>query len=131
MLEKEITNATDQIDQVGVAFRSRPGVVVPQRTTPAPRVGAVHLARTRPELASRLVREKEHTRLGDSSERQRRGSAWVPVDKEYRFDTGDGEKTLPSCSTGAPSCSSITSCSARATWPLFWPTVPFSTLRPS
>ena len=28
MLEKEITNATDQIDQVGVAFRSRPGVVV-------------------------------------------------------------------------------------------------------
>ena len=92
MLEKEITNATDQIDQVGVAFRSRPGVVVPQRTTPAPRVGAVHLARTRPELASRLVREKEHTRLGDSSEAVAAGLAWVPVDKEYRFDTGDGER---------------------------------------
>jgi predicted dithiol-disulfide oxidoreductase (DUF899 family) len=41
-----------------------------------------------------LVREKEHTRLGDELARQRRELPWVPVDKAYRFDTGDGEKTL-------------------------------------
>ena len=41
-----------------------------------------------------LVREKEHTRLGDEIARQRRALPWVPVEKEYRFDTDDGEKTL-------------------------------------
>jgi predicted dithiol-disulfide oxidoreductase (DUF899 family) len=41
-----------------------------------------------------LVREKEHTRLGDQIAQQRRDLPWVPVDKEYRFDTEDGEKTL-------------------------------------
>src|SRR4029453_2762571 len=41
-----------------------------------------------------LEREKEHTRLGDESARQRRELPWVAVDKEYRFDTEDGEKTL-------------------------------------
>ena len=41
-----------------------------------------------------LAREKEHTRLGDELARQRRELPWVPVEKEYRFDTDDGERTL-------------------------------------
>jgi predicted dithiol-disulfide oxidoreductase (DUF899 family) len=41
-----------------------------------------------------LVREKEQTRLGDELAQQRRELPWVPVDKDYRFDTEDGEKTL-------------------------------------
>ena len=41
-----------------------------------------------------LTREKEHTRLGDELARQRRELPWVRVEKEYRFDTGDGEKAL-------------------------------------
>src|SRR5918992_4425189 len=39
-------------------------------------------------------REKEHTRLGDEIAQQRRMLPWVPVEKEYRFDTDDGEKAL-------------------------------------
>jgi predicted dithiol-disulfide oxidoreductase (DUF899 family) len=58
----------------------------------------VHKVGTREEwLAAReqlLLREKEHTRLGDEIAQQRRDLPWVPVDKEYRFDTEDGEKTL-------------------------------------
>jgi predicted dithiol-disulfide oxidoreductase (DUF899 family) len=41
-----------------------------------------------------LAREKEHTRLGDELARQRRELPWVAVEKEYRFDTDDGEKAL-------------------------------------
>jgi predicted dithiol-disulfide oxidoreductase (DUF899 family) len=41
-----------------------------------------------------LVREKEHTRLGDELAQQRRELPWVAVEKEYRFDTDDGEQTL-------------------------------------
>jgi predicted dithiol-disulfide oxidoreductase (DUF899 family) len=41
-----------------------------------------------------LVREKEHTRRGDELARQRRELPWVPVEKDYRFDTDDGEKPL-------------------------------------
>ena len=41
-----------------------------------------------------LVREKEHTRLGDELARARRELPWVRVEKEYRFDTDDGEKAL-------------------------------------
>jgi predicted dithiol-disulfide oxidoreductase (DUF899 family) len=41
-----------------------------------------------------LAREKEHTRLGDEIARQRRALPLVPVVKEYRFDTDDGEKAL-------------------------------------
>ena len=57
-----------------------------------------HKIGTREEwLAAReplLVREKEHTRLGDELARQRRELPWVRVEKEYRFDTDDGEQTL-------------------------------------
>jgi Bacterial protein of unknown function (DUF899)/Enoyl-(Acyl carrier protein) reductase len=40
-----------------------------------------------------LVREKDRTRLGDEIAQQRRKPPWVTVEKEYRFDTDDGEKT--------------------------------------
>jgi predicted dithiol-disulfide oxidoreductase (DUF899 family) len=57
-----------------------------------------HRIGTREEwLAAReqlLVREKEHTRLGDELAQLRRELPWVPVEKEYRLDTDDGEKTL-------------------------------------
>src|SRR5262245_47920878 len=41
-----------------------------------------------------LVREKEHTRLGDEIAQQRRELPWVPVEKEYRFDADGGAKSL-------------------------------------
>jgi predicted dithiol-disulfide oxidoreductase (DUF899 family) len=41
-----------------------------------------------------LVREKEHTRLGDELAQQRRDLPWVRVENEYRFDTDDGDKAL-------------------------------------
>jgi predicted dithiol-disulfide oxidoreductase (DUF899 family) len=41
-----------------------------------------------------LVREKAHTRVGDELAQQRRELPWVRVEKEYRFDTDDGEKPL-------------------------------------
>jgi predicted dithiol-disulfide oxidoreductase (DUF899 family) len=41
-----------------------------------------------------LVREKEHTRLGDELAQERRDLPWVPVNNEYRFDTEEGEKSL-------------------------------------
>ena len=42
-----------------------------------------------------LQREKEHTRMGDELARQRRELPWVPVEKEYRFETDEGTRTLP------------------------------------
>src|SRR5262249_44081906 len=41
-----------------------------------------------------LVREKEHTRQGDELAEQRRELPWVPLEKEYSFDTGEGMRTL-------------------------------------
>jgi predicted dithiol-disulfide oxidoreductase (DUF899 family) len=72
-----------------------------------------------------LAKEKEHTRLGDDLARQRRELPWVPVEKEYRFDTDQGTKSLadlfhgrsqlliyyfmfgPSYQAGCPTCSSM------------------------
>ena len=88
-----------------------------------------HKTGTRDEwLAAReqlLAREKEHTRLGDEIAQQRRKLPWVPVEKEYHFDTDDGEKALaelfdgrsqllvyhfmfgPTYEAGCPTCSSM------------------------
>ena len=59
---------------------------------------SAHRIGTRDEwLAARealLVREKEHTRLGDELARERRALPWVRVEQDYRFDTEDGERTL-------------------------------------
>ena len=41
-----------------------------------------------------LKREKEHTQMADELARQRRELPWVTVEKEYRFDTDDGTRTL-------------------------------------
>jgi predicted dithiol-disulfide oxidoreductase (DUF899 family) len=38
--------------------------------------------------------EAEHTKLGEQATELRRGLPWVPVEKEYLFDTEDGKKTL-------------------------------------
>jgi predicted dithiol-disulfide oxidoreductase (DUF899 family) len=71
-----------------------------------------------------LAREKEHTRMGDELARQRRELPWVRVEKEYRFQTDEGIRTLaelfdgrsqllvyhfmfgPSYAAGCPTCSS-------------------------
>jgi predicted dithiol-disulfide oxidoreductase (DUF899 family) len=48
-------------------------------------------------LAARIAlleREKELTRRSDELARERAELPWVPVDKEYVFDTDDGRKTL-------------------------------------
>jgi predicted dithiol-disulfide oxidoreductase (DUF899 family) len=72
-----------------------------------------------------LQQEKELTRRGDELTKKRRELPWVPVEKEYEFDTEDGTKTLaelfdgrsqllvyhfmfgPGYSAGCPVCSSI------------------------
>jgi predicted dithiol-disulfide oxidoreductase (DUF899 family) len=72
-----------------------------------------------------LEAEKEHTRRGDELARMRRELPWVPVEKDYRFETVDGPATLrdlfggrsqllvyhfmfgPGWTGGCPSCSSI------------------------
>ena len=59
---------------------------------------ANHRIGTRDEwLAARealLTREKEHTRLGDELARERRELPWVRVEKYYRFQADDGERSL-------------------------------------
>jgi predicted dithiol-disulfide oxidoreductase (DUF899 family) len=41
-----------------------------------------------------LKREKEHTRLSDELAERRRQLPWVPIEKDYSFDTEDGAKSL-------------------------------------
>ena len=57
-----------------------------------------HKVGTREEwLAARaplLAQEKEYSRVGDELARQRRELPWVAVEKEYRFDTAGGPRTL-------------------------------------
>src|SRR5712691_11101000 len=74
--------------------------------------------------AELLEREKEHTRMGDELARQRRELPWVPVEKQYTFQTADGPRSLaelfdgrsqlvvyhfmfgPDYEAGCPACSS-------------------------
>jgi predicted dithiol-disulfide oxidoreductase (DUF899 family) len=79
-------------------------------------------------LAARLEllkAEKDLTRLSDDLARRRRELPWVPIDKDYRFDTEAGEVTLtdlfrgrtqllvyhfmfdPDWDEGCPSCSGL------------------------
>ncbi len=73
-----------------------------------------------------LKQEKELTRRGDELARKRRELPWVPVEKDYRFETEGGTKPLaelfdgrsqlvvyhfmfgPTWAAGCPVCSSIT-----------------------
>jgi predicted dithiol-disulfide oxidoreductase (DUF899 family) len=41
-----------------------------------------------------LELEKDHTRVGDDLARQRRELPWVRMEKDYRFDTDEGQKAL-------------------------------------
>jgi predicted dithiol-disulfide oxidoreductase (DUF899 family) len=88
-----------------------------------------HQTGTREEwLAARLElldAEKELTRRGDELARRRRELPWVPVDKDYRFETDEGEASLadlfrgrsqlliyhfmfgPDYTAGCPACSAI------------------------
>ncbi|MFW6089303.1 MAG: DUF899 domain-containing protein [Gemmatimonadota bacterium] len=88
-----------------------------------------HQTGTREEwLAARLElleAEKELTRRGDELARRRRELPWVPIDKEYEFETDEGSASLadlfrgrsqllvyhfmfgPDYEAGCPSCSSI------------------------
>jgi predicted dithiol-disulfide oxidoreductase (DUF899 family) len=50
-----------------------------------------------------LEAEKELTRRSDELARRRRELPWVRIDKEYRFETDDGTKTLAESSTAARS----------------------------
>ena len=56
---------------------------------------ADHAVGTQDEwLAARkelLAAEKEHMRQGDELARRRRELPWVPVSKQYSFETGDGK----------------------------------------
>jgi predicted dithiol-disulfide oxidoreductase (DUF899 family) len=72
-----------------------------------------------------LEREKELTRRSDELARERQELPWVPVEKEYAFDSDEGKKTLadlfdgrsqlvlyhfmfgPEWSGGCPTCSSL------------------------
>ena len=58
-----------------------------------------HRVGTREEwLAERvelLAEEKELTRRSDELARRRQQLPWVPVEREYSFDTVDGRRTLP------------------------------------
>jgi predicted dithiol-disulfide oxidoreductase (DUF899 family) len=88
-----------------------------------------HRTATREEwLAKRLellAAEKELTRRGDELALRRQELPWVQIDKEYRFETNEGTRTLadlfdgrsqllvyhfmfgPEYSAGCPSCSAI------------------------
>src|SRR5438093_493656 len=88
-----------------------------------------HATGTREEwLAARLElleAEKELTRRGDELARQRQELPWVPMSKEYRFETDEGKASLadlfrgrsqllmyhfmfgPEYTAGCPACSAI------------------------
>ncbi|HUK71662.1 MAG TPA: DUF899 family protein [Streptosporangiaceae bacterium] len=80
-----------------------------------------HKTGTREEwLAARLEllqAEKALTRRTDELARQRQELPWVRIDKDYRFDTDEGQRRSPTCSEGARSFSSTTSCSRPTTPP--------------
>src|SRR5205807_26968 len=71
----------------------------PPRHLPRPSaVMATHAVGTRDEwLAIRkdlLKEEKEHMRRGDELARRRQELPWVPIEKDYVFETDDGPKNL-------------------------------------
>ena len=49
-----------------------------------------------------LAEEKELTRRSDELARKRRELPWVPVEKEYSFETADGTRPLPELFDGRP-----------------------------
>src|SRR5579859_673124 len=109
-----------------------PGPSLSRAHQPTPtemRTMTTHMTGTREEwLSARLAlieAEKELTRRSDELVRQRQALPWVRVDKEYRFETDEGEASLadlfqgrsqllvyhfmfgPDYKAGCPSCSAI------------------------
>ena len=79
-----------------------------------------HKTGTREEwLAARLElleAEKELTRRSDELARRRQELPWVRIDKDYRFETDEGERLAGGpVPRAARSSSSITSCSGPTT----------------
>src|SRR6266699_2198620 len=64
-----------------------------------------------------LKEEKELTRRGDEVARKRRELPWVPVEKDYRFETEDGTKTLADLFDGR---SQLLVYRARMGWGIDW-----------
>jgi hypothetical protein len=62
-----------------------------------------------------LKAEKELTRRSDELARRRQELPWVPIDKEYRFETEEGAPRWQTSSGGVRSSSSTTSCSGPTT----------------
>jgi predicted dithiol-disulfide oxidoreductase (DUF899 family) len=60
---------------------------------PAPTIGTQQ--EWNEQRGALLAEEKELTRRADELARRRRELPWVPVEKEYRFETEDGSRTLP------------------------------------
>ena len=60
-------------------------------TKPHPTVSSEEWQAARDAL---LAEEKLHTRRGDEFARKQRELPWLPVEKEYRLDTDEGERTL-------------------------------------
>ena len=54
-----------------------------------------------------LAEEKELTRRGDELTRKRRELPWVPVEKDYRFETPKSRVTSPTVATPPLSRSTI------------------------
>jgi predicted dithiol-disulfide oxidoreductase (DUF899 family) len=61
-------------------------------TMPANRIGTREEWQAARDQLARL--EADYAKLGEQVTEQRRQLPWVPVEKEYRFDTEDGKKTL-------------------------------------
>lgn len=92
-------------------------------------ITATHPTATREEWLKQrlelLTAEKAHTRAGDELARRRQALPWVKVERDYRFDTDEGEASLsdlfrgrsqllvyhfmfgPDFESGCPSCSAI------------------------
>jgi len=67
------------------------------------------------EREALLKEEKELTRRGDELARKRRELPWIPVEKEYIFETEDGAKGLADLFDGRSQLLVSTSCSGRPT----------------
>ena len=70
--------------------------------------------------------EAEQAQRNEAVKTKRLELPWVPVEKEYVFDTEDGRRRWWSFSTVARSFSLTTSCTGRSTRSAHAPAVPIS-----
>src|SRR4051812_23324454 len=72
--------------------------------TKDPKPSSGHRTGTREQCLAhrreRLEAEKQLTRQGDEVPRRRMELPWVPIDKQYRFETSEGSASLPGLSRG-------------------------------